>query len=99
MIRWLALALVRFYRRFISRLLPPMCRYYPSCSTYALEVLEKKPTFTALVMIAWRLLRCNPMTAGGYDPVEPDPAEPVSVTGGPGSHSVYDDKPLKESNG
>lgn len=63
---------VRGYQRFISPLLPPMCRYYPSCSHYAVEALQKKNVFVALAMIVWRLLRCNPLSRGGYDPVEKD---------------------------
>ncbi len=69
--------LIRIYQRMIAPLMPPACRYYPSCSRYAVEALQKKPLLSALGMIIWRLLRCNPFTRGGYDPVDPEP---------PGSH-------------
>ena len=71
--KWALIRLVRVYRRWISRWFPPVCRFHPSCSSYALEALETKPFFTAVAMIAWRIARCNPMSAGGYDPVTPDP--------------------------
>lgn len=52
-----------------------MCRYYPSCSRYAVEALQKRNVFVASLMIIWRLLRCNPLSKGGYDPVDKDPPE------------------------
>jgi putative membrane protein insertion efficiency factor len=77
-LKWLLIALVRFYKRWISRWFPPVCRYHPSCSTYALEALQTRPLFKALVMIAWRIARCNPLSPGGYDPVNPEP--PTAAT-------------------
>ncbi|MBX7245898.1 MAG: membrane protein insertion efficiency factor YidD [Candidatus Sumerlaeaceae bacterium] len=68
--RILCVGLVRGYQICVSPLLPSCCRFYPSCSHYALEALQKKPLFTALRMIAWRIARCNPLCKGGYDPVE-----------------------------
>ena len=68
--RWMCIGLVRFYQITISPILPPSCRFYPSCSNYALDALNKKPLFIALSMIAWRLMRCTPLCKGGYDPVE-----------------------------
>lgn len=70
--KWTLIAAVRVYKRYISRWFPPVCRFYPSCSSYALEALETKPLFRALGMIAWRIARCNPLSPGGYDPVNPD---------------------------
>jgi uncharacterized protein len=64
------IAMVRVYQKTLSRLLPPACRFYPSCSCYAVEALQKKPLLVALAMIAWRLARCQPFCRGGYDPVE-----------------------------
>ena len=64
------LGLLRFYKLCISPMLPPSCRFYPSCSEYAVQALQKKPLLKALVMILWRLARCNPLCKGGYDPVE-----------------------------
>ena len=71
------LALIRFYRRHISPHLPPMCRYYPTCSCYAIEAIETHGAFKGSLMAAWRILRCNPFCKGGYDPV-PE-AEPTFI--------------------
>jgi uncharacterized protein len=62
--------LVRLYQLTLAPILPPACRFEPSCSRYALEALRRKRLFTALWMITWRLARCNPFCRGGYDPVE-----------------------------
>ena len=58
------------YQRLISPLLVPRCRYYPSCSQYAVEAIQRYGILRGLVLAAWRLLRCNPLSHGGYDPVE-----------------------------
>ncbi len=60
---------IRFYRRWISRWLPPACRFHPSCSMYALEALRKHGALRGLRLITWRLLRCQPFHPGGFDPV------------------------------
>lgn len=65
------LAVIRFYRKHISPHLPPMCRYYPTCSVYAVEAIETHGALKGTLLAVWRLLRCNPMSAGGYDPVPP----------------------------
>ena len=67
----LLLALIRFYRKRISPLLPPMCRYYPTCSCYAVEAIETHGALKGSALALWRVLRCNPFSAGGYDPVPP----------------------------
>ena len=67
----LLIFLVRCYQRFISPVLPPRCRFVPSCSAYAIEAIQKKGALRGTLMAAWRLLRCNPFCRGGYDPVEP----------------------------
>ena len=64
------LAPIRFYRRFISPGLPPRCRYHPSCSAYAVQAVERFGILRGLVLAVWRVLRCNPFSHGGYDPVE-----------------------------
>jgi len=61
--------LIRGYQRFISPALPPSCRFYPSCSTYALEAVGKYGLLKGSVLAAWRLMRCHPFHPGGVDPV------------------------------
>lgn len=61
--------LIKGYRYFISPWLGPRCRFYPSCSSYALEALQAHPFFFALWIISKRLLKCHPWHAGGDDPV------------------------------
>jgi putative membrane protein insertion efficiency factor len=63
------IALVKFYRAAISPGRPPCCRYYPTCSQYALEALEKYGALKGGWMAFRRILRCNPFHKGGYDPV------------------------------
>jgi putative membrane protein insertion efficiency factor len=65
----IALLLIRFYQLAISPHYPPCCRYYPSCSSYALEAVEKHGFLKGSFMALRRLLRCHPFHAGGYDPV------------------------------
>ncbi len=62
--------LVRFYQCFISPILPPMCRFYPSCSSYALEAIDRHGALKGLFFTLKRLMRCHPYCAGGYDPVK-----------------------------
>ena len=68
--RRIVLAPVHVYRRAISPGLPRRCKYEPSCSTYAVEAVKRYGILRGLVLAAWRLLRCNPWSHGGYDPVE-----------------------------
>ncbi|MBR0081281.1 MAG: membrane protein insertion efficiency factor YidD [Clostridia bacterium] len=63
------LALLRFYKREISPCLPNACKYTPTCSEYAMEAIELHGAFKGSLLAAWRLLRCNPFSRGGYDPV------------------------------
>jgi len=65
----LAIGLVRCYQRVISPLLPPLCRFTPSCSQYMIEAIQKKGLVRGVVLGLWRILRCNPFVPGGYDPV------------------------------
>jgi uncharacterized protein len=60
---------IRFYRRWVSRWLPPACRFHPSCSQYALEALQKHGALRGLGLTVHRLLRCQPLCPGGFDPV------------------------------
>lgn len=63
------IAIVRGYKKFISPLLPPSCRFTPTCSEYAMEALQKHGAFKGSMLAIWRILRCNPFGKGGYDPV------------------------------
>jgi len=65
------IALVSGYRLLISPLLPPLCRFQPSCSEYALEALRLRGAGKGLILTIWRLLRCHPFSRGGHDPVPP----------------------------
>ena len=67
----LLVLLVRGYQRFISPMTPPTCRFYPSCSSYAVTAIERHGVFRGGAMAAWRLLRCNPWNLGGVDDVPP----------------------------
>jgi uncharacterized protein len=66
----IALALISFYRRAISPMLPPSCRFQPTCSEYAYEAIEKYGILKGGRLAIWRILRCNPWGGSGYDPVE-----------------------------
>jgi putative membrane protein insertion efficiency factor len=68
-IRSLLLGLIWVYRHTISPILPPTCRYHPSCSAYGFEALQVHGAAKGTVLTAWRVLRCNPFTPGGLDPV------------------------------
>jgi putative membrane protein insertion efficiency factor len=66
----IVLAPIRLYQRLISPALPRRCRYEPTCSAYAVDAVREFGVLRGLVLAAWRLLRCNPFSRGGYDPVE-----------------------------
>lgn len=59
--------LIKFYRKFISPLKPPVCKYYPTCSCYAMQAIEKFGVIRGTMLGAWRILRCNPWSLGGID--------------------------------
>lgn len=66
----ICIALVRFYRKFLSPLKGrPCCRFTPTCSAYALEAFMKRGFFVGLILTVARIFRCQPFCAGGYDPV------------------------------
>ncbi|HYN29596.1 MAG TPA: membrane protein insertion efficiency factor YidD [Dermatophilaceae bacterium] len=76
------IALIRIYQQVISPLTPPTCRYYPSCSAYAVTALERFGPLKGSWLAARRLLRCHPWTPGGVDHVPPRPGEaPTPVAG------------------
>ena len=69
MIRRLLIYLVRAYRWLVSPVMPPACRFHPSCSSYAEEALARHGALRGGWLAARRVCRCGPWTAGGYDPV------------------------------
>lgn len=75
----LILKLIRFYRYAISPLMAANCRFYPSCSCYAQEALERYGIRRGLWLSCKRLLRCHPWNPGGYDPVPNDKTSPSSL--------------------
>ena len=68
--RWIAILPIRGYQTLISPLLGAHCKYYPSCSEYAVQAVRRFGILRGLVLAGWRLLRCNPLSRGGFDPVE-----------------------------
>lgn len=102
MARSLVLAPILVYQRLVSPALPRRCRYEPTCSRYAAQAIGRYGIIRGLVLAGWRLLRCNPWSLGGYDPVEaqrvfgvghaavaaePPTAEPPSAGPGPARSS------------
>ncbi len=67
--RWLFVLCIRGYQRFISPCTPSVCRFYPTCSSYALEALERHGLFRGTALALWRIVRCNPWGGSGLDPV------------------------------
>ncbi len=73
-VRWkmkkFLLMLIRGYQLFISPLFPGKCRFYPTCSNYAIEAIERYGTGKGIIMAIKRILKCHPFHPGGYDPVK-----------------------------
>jgi hypothetical protein len=65
------IALIRVYQYVLSPMLGQRCKYYPSCSNYAIGALREHGVVRGIGLAGWRLLRCNPFSNGGYDPVPP----------------------------
>jgi putative membrane protein insertion efficiency factor len=78
--------LIEFYRREISPLTPPSCRYSPTCSAYAKEAIEVHGVWRGTMLAAWRLLRCNPFSRGGFDPVPAKRRAGKPASGGDGTN-------------
>lgn len=68
-LRTVLVGLIRFYQRWISPLSPPSCRFYPSCSAYGLQAVERFGPLRGSWMACWRIMRCNPWNPGGIDHV------------------------------
>jgi len=67
--KYIAIFLINIYRKFISPLKPPCCRFTPTCSQYAIEAFKERGFVVGFFLTFWRVLRCNPFCKGGYDPV------------------------------
>ena len=67
--KYLMIGLIKLYRKFISPIKPKCCRFTPTCSEYALEAFRKRGFFAGFILTVWRILRCNPFSKGGFDPV------------------------------
>jgi putative membrane protein insertion efficiency factor len=70
LVRAAAILPIRLYQWLISPMLGQRCKYYPSCSEYAVQAIKRFGILRGLVLAGWRLLRCNPWSRGGLDPVE-----------------------------
>lgn len=70
MIKKLLVNIINIYRNYLSCYKLRCCRYYPSCSEYAAEAIEKKGAAKGLLLSVSRIIRCNPFSKGGYDPVK-----------------------------
>ncbi len=68
--RSLAIGVIRMYQRYISPLKQSSCRYFPSCSEYMIEAVEKKGVIVGVPRGLWRILRCHPLGGSGYNPVD-----------------------------
>lgn len=69
MLKNIFIYLIKLYKKYISPLKHTKCPYIPSCSTYGLEAIEKHGAIKGGFLAAWRILRCNPFSKGGFDPV------------------------------
>ena len=68
--KYVLLWMIRFYRKYLSGMKGGCtCKYYPTCSQYGLEAIEKQGALKGGALAVWRILRCNPFSKGGYDPV------------------------------
>jgi uncharacterized protein len=67
--KFVLLQFLRGYKWLLSPLLPPSCRYLPTCSEYAMEAVERYGVLRGAVLSVWRVMRCHPFVKGGYDPV------------------------------
>ena len=67
--KYIMIRMIRFYQKYLSPLKSTKCTYYPTCSQYGLEAIQKYGAVKGGLLALWRILRCNPFSKGGYDPV------------------------------
>ena len=86
MIKNLFIFLIKLYQKYLSPLKTTRCPYIPTCSQYGLEAIQKYGALKGGLLAAWRILRCNPFSSGGYDPVpaQKRPVYPAPDLPGPG---------------
>ena len=65
--KYILIAILRGYQKFISPFFAPRCKYYPTCSQYSIDAIHARGSIIGVAMTAWRLLRCNPLSHGGVD--------------------------------
>lgn len=87
--RRIVLAPLRLYRRVISPALPRRCKYEPTCSAYAEQAISRYGILRGLVLAGWRLLRCNPFSHGGFDPVDDQRLFAQRPAAGPCVHEAH----------
>lgn len=68
--KYVFIYIIRLYKKFISPMFAPSCRFYPTCSTYAIQSFTKYGVIKGGAKATWRILRCNPYNKGGYDPLK-----------------------------
>ena len=64
--------IIELYRKLVSPIMPPVCRYYPSCYKYSMDSLKTHGVFKGMIISSWRIMRCNPFSIGGPDEVPPE---------------------------
>ena len=88
----LVIVCLRGYQRLVSPLMPPMCRFHPTCSQYFIDAVRIKGVLRGSLLGLWRLLRCSPLCKGGYDPVVQEEAPQKTVSG-----TVFGSRPAGET--
>ena len=96
--KYICIWLIRFYRKFISPLKgSPCCRFTPTCSAYAIEAFQKRGFFVGLYLTVYRIIRCNPFCAPGYDPVPEKGLKPMIYRGYSGGDECGDAHPDEDA--
>ena len=77
--KFILIALLHSYQKFISPYFAPRCKYYPTCSQYSIDAIKQYGSLRGVVMTAWRLIRCNPFSHGGVDYADPKKTEAALI--------------------